>query len=168
MDHKTVMTFADKLKTLHLDEQMQLYHLIEYLILLGEEEEDAQKARTDGALYNMLRKVKRTSKAKPPFYARHEVRHNLQQLRNFWTRTAGVAQRLVELEARLDAGGDHHFVCPPAPTRDCSWQCDFFQICPMFDDGSDVQSVIETQFEIKHPLAGRYTAVWSEDEKETT
>jgi hypothetical protein len=165
MDHKTVSTFADKLKTLHMDEQMKLYHLIELLIL---EADGAEGERTDGALYNMLRKVKRTANAKPPFYLRHPVRHNLEELRTFWQRVCGTAEAIGKTEHHLALGIDHQFVAPPTPTRDCSWDCDYFLVCPMFDDGSDAEGQLETQFEERHPMKGRYTEVWSEDEKEAT
>lgn len=43
----------------------------------------------------------------------------------------------------LLAGDAHLF---PNPTKDCSWDCDYREICPMVDDGSDWESVVEFEF----------------------
>src|SRR5262245_16640716 len=55
MDHKVVGDLTRPTRGLVMDEQMLHYHLLELLTLDG-------GARTDGALYNMLRRVKRTDK----------------------------------------------------------------------------------------------------------
>lgn len=152
MDHKTVADLTTPLRTLHMDEQMLFYMLVERM---GQENTDE---RTAGGLYNMLKKVKRTGTAKPPFFARQFVTHSDEELRNFWMRVMGTVTKIIEAEDALNAGGNHMFVTPPNPTRDCTWDCDFFAICPMFDDGSNVEGLIETAYEVGDPLA-RYTTV---------
>lgn len=131
-DWKTTQTFNDRWM-LQLNEQMKFYHLLEEL---------AGEAFTDGALYTMLRKVKRTANAKPPFYQREEVRHNRAELDNFYRTTMVSVKRIVEARKELDAGVDMHDVVPPRPSRDCSWKCPFTVVCPMFDDGSRVEAAI--------------------------
>src|SRR5690606_38485102 len=107
--------------------------------------------RTDGALYTMLRKVKRTAAAKPPFYDQIEVQHNLQTIRTMWTRVAKVVEEIYDARVALDAGSDHQYIAYPRPSRDCTWKCDFFPVCSMFDDGSDVEGVIEQYYEHVDP-----------------
>lgn len=144
-DWKTTQTFTDRW-LLQLNEQMKMYHLLEMLISGG-------KQHTDGALYTMLRKVKRTAAAKPPFYMREEVRHNREELVNFYEATKEIAGRIVDAHRRLDAGEDMHTVAPPRPSRDCSWKCPFVLICPMFDDGSMVEYSIQEHFDHVDPDA---------------
>lgn len=133
-DWKTTQTFTDKL-LLVLNEQMKFYHLLEYLTRPGE--------HTDGARYTMLRKVKRTAAAKPPFYAREEVRHNREEIRNFYMATMRSVERIIQARKDLDDGLPMQYVVPPRPSRDCTWKCPFKNICPLFDDGSNVELAIQ-------------------------
>lgn len=159
MDHKTVQNFADREKWAHLDPQFLFYGLIEYLKLIEEQAVDPDAVPwTDGGIINMLRKVKRSGTAKPPFFKRREVRHSIHELRNFFMRTAGEVLRILQMEQQLDTGLDHHMACPPSPSRDCSWDCPYLQLCPMTDDGSDVTGFIEDAFLVGDPIA-RYTSV---------
>jgi RecB family exonuclease len=149
LDHKTVQDFSAK-RVLHLDEQMLHYHLLEYLTLL---QEGRTEERTDGGLYNMLRKVKRTARSKPPFFERHEVRHNVESLRSYWVRVMAISHEMQRAVEALDAGQDPRSVVYPTPTKTCSWDCEFFAVCPMFDDGSDAESVIQFGYQQVDPLA---------------
>lgn len=154
MDHKTVQTFSDRTKTAHLDTQFYFYSLVDYLIATTEGREDW----TDGGVLNMLRKVKRTASANPPFFARHEVRHSLIELQNYFIRLTGEITTVLQKVEMLDAGVDHHLACPPNPTRDCSWDCSFMTLCAFMDDGSDSEGYIEASFEVVNPLR-RYESV---------
>jgi hypothetical protein len=147
IDHKTVADFTQKILTLKMDEQMLWYDVIETLnaVPLGE--------RSGGALFNMLRRVKRTMKAKPPFYMRLEVRHNRHEIESFYVRLYGVVQDILRLEQRLDAGGDSRQLAYPTPSPNCTWDCDYFTICPLFDDGSRVEAMIEQYYVAGNPLA---------------
>lgn len=158
MDHKSVQSL--EMPVLHLDEQLLHYQLLEYLdyLLKGAGETSV------GGLYNMLRKVKRTANAKPPFYARREVRHNVEELRSYWLRVYGEATAIMELREKLDAGEDPRQVAYPTPRRDCSWDCDFLQVCPMFDDGSASEEMLGEFFE-KHDPHDHYYVETPLDEK---
>lgn len=159
MDHKTVQNFADREKWAHLDPQFYYYSLIDYLTLLNEFEKDEAEARwTDGGIINMIRKVKRSGSAKPPFYKRIEVRKSMIELRNFYIRVAGEITRIQQTEIALDSGVDHHMVCPPSPSRDCDWKCQYMQLCAMMDDGSDNEGYIENVMSTKNPL-DRYITI---------
>lgn len=163
LDHKTVGSMADGMKMLHMDEQMLHYHLLKYLEELEASRREERTMRlVDGALYNMLRKVKRTANATPPFYDRVEVRHNTHELSNYFHRAWGTVQDIVKTQARLDAGEDPMTVVYPNPTRDCSWKCEFFAVCPMFDDGSRAEDMLTEYYEQGDPL-DRYDALVTED-----
>jgi hypothetical protein len=145
LDHKTVGDLSTPAKTLPMDEQMKFYHLLEKLDAMHKTGSEPPW-RTDGGLYNMLRKVKRTATAKPPFYGRIEVRHNDHELRNMWIRVHAVIEDIVKTRQQLDAGADHNFVAYPRPSRDCTWSCDFFPVCPMFDDNSNVDGLLSEYY----------------------
>lgn len=145
IDHKTVGTLHDPL--LGINQQMKHYHVIEDLLT------DPGQPRAEGALYNMLRKVKRTRAAKPPFFARIPIDHNRYELINYTAQLIGVIDRLNDVTTLLDDKPHlHQAVAPSRPSRDCVWKCDFFKICRMFDDGSRVEAAIEEYYEVGDPL----------------
>jgi hypothetical protein len=144
MDHKTTASLDSFNKTIQIEQQFLTYQLLERLeawAIGGDSPE-----RTDGGVYNLLRKVKRTPQARPPFYDRIEVRHNDTELRNYYVRVHGIAMQILDAERRLREGVDHHYVVPPNPTRDCGWDCPFLLACPMFDDGSRVEQFLDAYF----------------------
>lgn len=149
-DFKTVGDLTTPVKILPMDEQMKMYQLLEYLQSIQSTGGEPQW-RTDGGLYTMLRKVKRTATAKPPFYGQIEVHHNVEEIRNMWLRVAKVLEEIVDARTALDSGADHHYVVPPRPSRDCTWKCDFFPVCNMADDGSDLEGVIDAYYEHLDP-----------------
>ena len=138
------------LRKLQVDSQLLTEHLVIYLGKIDAERDLV----TEFTLYNMLRKVKRTAKANPPFYARERIHHNVDELRNHWKHCAGIAERILDLRTKLDAGADPHRVCPPNVTADCSWDCDFAEPClsGMMDDGSDIEGYLAEKYETHNPL----------------
>ncbi|MGB2791301.1 MAG: PD-(D/E)XK nuclease family protein [Candidatus Moraniibacteriota bacterium] len=154
-DFKTVGEFTTPGKILAMDEQMKFYHLLEYLDSIQKTGKEPMW-RTDGALYTMLRKVKRTATAKPPFYSQIEVHHNITELRTMLARTLTVLREIVESRQRMDALSSyipdegqpevHHSIFPPRPSRDCTWGCDFFPVCPMMDDGSNYEGLLREYY----------------------
>jgi hypothetical protein len=146
LDHKTTTAFSQLTRTLPTNEQMLWYILIE--LLTGDD-----SSFVHGALYNMLRKVKRSASAKPPFYERMSVYHNITELTNFLTRVRGLITVMLTTTKRLDNGEDHRFVVYPTPTRDCAWDCPFYVPCKMMDDGSHVDEMLRREFTVSDPLA---------------
>lgn len=147
LDHKTVATFEEKIRLLHMDEQMKWYALLDFLTR-------DEGERTDGALYNMLRKVKRSARAKPPFYMREEQRFSVNVLRSYYAQTLAEIGDILEAEAQLEAGRDPNVIFRPNVTRDCSWDCPFVPVCPMLDDSrSHAESVIRSAYSESDPLA---------------
>lgn len=153
LEHKTVSSLDQPLNLLKIDTQLLTEHLVRFM--------DAQaKGATpqeaydecQGILYNMLRKVKRTARAKPPFYGRETVTHNIHELRNHWQHVLEIAREIEKVRTRLDAGEDHHRVVPPSPMGDCKWSCPFFRVCVMFDDNSRVEDALDAMFVVGNPL----------------
>lgn len=147
IDHKTKAAFPP-LDELQRDEQMQFYELLEELVLLGEQSDE----RCAGALFNVLRRVKRTANARPPFYGRTFVPHNSHSRSAFLRRTRATVTDMQLTERLLDAGRHHLDVVDARPSGDCGWKCPFAAICTMFDDGSRVESLLERHYIAGDPL----------------
>lgn len=128
LDHKTVQEFTTPTRTLHLDEQMLMYH---WLV------DEVDGVHVGGVVYNMLRKVKRTAAARPPFYERFEVQHSPAEVTSFFRRLLGTLRQMIEVRADLEAGADPLQVVYPTPNRNCSWDCDFFPVCHLIDRPQD-------------------------------
>lgn len=143
LDHKTVDYFEDHTFNLTSNEQM-----MHYLTL-----EEAEGEPCAGALYNMLRKVKRSARATPPFYMRREIRYNKHQLRNFQERLRGVINDIYIVRKMLDNGVPMMQAVYPRPSKDCSWKCDFRAVCPLFDDGSRAEDMLAAYYEKTDPHA---------------
>ena len=159
LEHKTVGSLTEPLPLLQLDTQLLTEHLAEYLAAHEPADDESARAQlATGVLYNMLRRVKRTAAAKPPFYGREEVSHNINELRNHWRHVMSIARAIESARDDLDGGLSHHHVAPPSPDRSCSWQCEFFRVCPLFDDGSDVEAALEDLYVEGDPLE-RYVGI---------
>lgn len=130
LDHKTVGDLKSPAVTLPQNEQMLHYMLLEWL-----NTPEGERA-CDGALYNMLKRTKRSSRATPPFFDRIEVRHNERELQSYRTRLLATTENVLDAIEALDRGEDHLRVTYPSPRGDCKWDCDFFAVCNLFDDGS--------------------------------
>lgn len=147
MDHKVVQSLQTPLQTLHMNEQM-----MHYLLLLWRLGHDIR----GGAMYNMLRRVKRTVQAKPPFYYRHPVYHSTQELESYERRYIATARDIVTAGARLALGHNHLDVVYPTPDPNrCTWDCDFFSVCPLFDDGSRAEDMLSMRYKT-HDAMERY------------
>lgn len=140
LDFKTVMQYETYTKIAHMAEQLKMYQLLESL------NNEDEKDRIAGGRYRLLKKVKRSARATPPFYKDFEVKHNKTTLKNFWASLHGVVQDMVTLRDQLDAGADPIQVAYPSPSNDCTWKCPFYTACPMFDDGSAVVDYVEDNF----------------------
>lgn len=148
-DFKTAASIPALVKVLPINTQMK-----HYLMLLDAEDNTSpyMKVAPRGALYTILRKSMQSQTSTPPFYARVEVYHNKIEKANYRKAVDVVTKQIQAAEVDLTLGIDHHHVTPPRPSGDCSWKCPFFQICPMSDDGSAVESMIENHFQVGDPL----------------
>lgn len=146
-DFKTVGgSFTDFTRMAHMNEQ-----IMTYMVLEASKKDEAE--RCDGGIFTMLKKVKRTATAKPPFYQQIEVRHNVFTLRAFWARLHGVISDILHVRKSLDEGVDPNLVAYPRPSRDCNWKCQFFTVCPLLDDGSAAEQAISEMYEVADPYA---------------
>lgn len=145
MDHKSVQTFT--VPMLRSNQQALHYKLLDFL-LTPPGEPFAQVA-----LYNMLRRVKRTAKAVPPFYKRVAIEHNQHELNAYTMHLVGTVTDMQMVEAQVrDEPALLPMLIYPTPTRDCSWKCPFMKVCPMFDDGSRVEAALEEHYRPLDPL----------------
>lgn len=147
IDHKSVGNLVQPRQTVQMSEQMLHYELLEWL------NTPEGEARCDGALYNMLRKVKRSGNAKPPFYDRVEVTHNHHVLDAFKRRVEATVVDILDVEAKLRDGAHHLDVVYPRPSDSCTWKCQFFSVCSMLDDGSRAEAMLSTYYRQHDPLA---------------
>jgi RecB family exonuclease len=153
-DFKTVgSTFADFTSTAQMNEQILTYMMLETA-------QNKEGDRSEGGIFTMLKKVKRTANARPPFYEQLEVRHNVFTLRSFWQRIHGTITDMMRVKTSLDEGAAHQSVAYPSPSRDCKWKCQFYSICPMIDDGSAAEAAIEQLYEVSNPYG-----YYNEEEK---
>jgi hypothetical protein len=146
-DFKTVGgSLSDFANLAPMNEQVLTYMILEST----KADEDS---RSDGGIFTMLKKVKRTATARPPFYDQIEVRHNVFTLRSFWDRLHGVVADMMRVRTALDAGEKHQYVAYPKPSRDCKWKCQFFTVCTLMDDGSAAEQAISEMYEVSDPYA---------------
>lgn len=150
--HNTVGSFENSTVLLHMDSQMRFYSMLEMLKAVRDGG-GVNTPRTDGGLWNMLRRSKRTSTAKPPFYRRDDVRFNVHELRSMWLKSNSIVGAISSTRRALEAGADHRSEVPPNPSRDCVWRCIFVKICPLMDDGSNYQGALDGNYVIQDPYA---------------
>ena len=145
-DWKTCQSFSSLEDGFLLNEQIKMYQLLERLT-------DPNQI-TDGAQFVMMRKVKRTGNAKPPFYKAVKVRPNTAEIDSMFRRTVRSTTEISNLTKALDAnhGIDAlQYACPPSPTRDCNWDCPFYDVCPLMDDGSNWDGLLHERYEKINP-----------------
>ena len=92
-DFKTVGgSFTDFGAMAHMNEQILTYMMLE----TAQNKDDNE--RSEGGIFTMLKKVKRSANARPPFYEQMEVRHNVFTLRNFWQRIHGTIGDMLKVQ----------------------------------------------------------------------
>lgn len=127
--------------------QFLTYDLLAFLLA----REEGGRA-TDGVILNMAKRVRRTKAAKPPFYARHEVRHNVDELRNHYRHVVAIGGMIEASHVALDSGASHHEVCPPKIDRNHVWSCACQPVTEFMDDGSDFEPFLAEMYEPFDPL----------------
>ncbi len=141
-DIKTAVQIKPYHDMINMSEQLMLYCCLARL---------TQNLNVSGGTYLVLKKVKRSSKSKPPYYELIEVDYNQKTLDNFWNRIIAEASEVLSVRDRLDAGESHQTACYPSPGPDCSWKCPFYSGCYMFDDGSDAERWLSDVFVQRDP-----------------
>jgi len=146
-DFKTVGGSLSEFASLaHMNEQVLTYMTLESL-------KEGEDSRSEGGLFTLLKKVKRTAAAKPPFYDQIEVRHNIFTMRSFWDRLHGTVADIMRVRTALDAGESPAYHVYPRPSRDCKWKCVFYSVCTLVDDGSAAEQAISELYDVSDPYA---------------
>jgi hypothetical protein len=146
-DFKTVGgSLGDFANLAPMNEQILTYMLLEATTV-------DETERSDGGIFTMLKKVRRSAAARPPLYDQIEVRHNIFTLRSFWDRIHGTITDLMRVRTALDKGESPAFHAYPSPSRDCKWKCKFYSVCTLVDDGSASEQAISEMYEVADPYA---------------
>ena len=146
-DFKTVGgSLSDFANLAPMNEQILTYMLLEATKV-------DETERSDGGIFTMLKKVRRSAAARPPFYDQIEVRHNIFTLRSFWDRLHGTITDLMRVRTALDKGESPAFHAYPSPSRDCKWKCKFYSVCTLVDDGSASEQAISEMYDVADPYA---------------
>lgn len=144
VDGKTCATFEQYTFNIQQSPQLQFYDMLMRRCL---------QMTPVGAQYNMARRVLRTGAAKPPFYARENVRFNATQRRNYEQQLLGQVEDMVRAELAVEADPEaHHRSMYPKPTQDCKWDCDFLNVCSMRDTGDAFEDALADMYQQRTPL----------------
>jgi RecB family exonuclease len=133
-DFKTTQSFNQFNETGHMLNQLKIYQLLDMLT-------GTPGQRIEGGAFRLLKKVKRTTRAMPALLPRS--RHSTQRLR--------TAVILGPDPGNPDRHGAHSqrtagrrrpigLRLSECHVASASWDCAFHVICPLFDDGSDVDA----------------------------
>lgn len=143
MDHKTCQSLENPL--LDLDPQVLTYAMIENLV--------HPEQPVNYASWNMLRKVLRTARSNPPYYDRVQLEISKTMLRNHWNKMVGIIGDIIETRKKLDIGVDHRQACYTTVSSRCNWGCQFRPVCPMFDDDSYPEDMLQTLYTKSAPYS---------------
>lgn len=138
-DWKTVASLH-KADLLVLDEQMRIYSALLTV--------KADGMRVDGAIYAMLLRSKRTARASGPFYEQVHIGYNGHDHNSTMMRLRGVLDDMERVIRQLNGGLiDHRTAAYPNPMTDrCKWDCNFTNVCALFDDGSRVEGAMRANY----------------------
>ena len=142
LEHKTTANLTDIPRYAQSAPQFLTYDLLAYI-----ESKMGSGQATDGVILNMAKRVKRTQKATPPFYARHEVRHNVEELRAHFRHVVSIGREIQRVSEALDNGASHQDWCPPSISRNHTFMCSCAPVTAMFDDGSDLEGFLADVYE---------------------
>lgn len=152
LDNKTCSSASDQEILAPMSPQFKHYGVIELL-------RDPDKVPVEGAIVRWARRVKRTARAKPPFYGEIFVPLPLPTLRSYYRQSTGLIREILAAEERLRAGESEDYVCGPTVQGGglgCG-SCPFRAVCPTMDsDGHTDNSLTELlrwSYEKTDPLA---------------
>jgi len=143
MDHKTAARFEPP--SPEYVSQLTFYSLI--LKGLGWVPEEALLP----AHLNLLRKVKRTAAAKPPFYERRRVVVTRPMEDEMIYRIGSVSDDIKVAEEALEAGLSHFEVAPPTPSYFGCRGCTVRDLCDMMSHGDRYEDAMKAHYEVAPP-----------------
>ncbi len=145
MDHKSSVNPQRLIPGLSKNEQLKFYMLLERL----QHPKDSDEW-VNGAVFNILRKVRRGITAKPPFYFRVEQLHNSSSMREFWKQTYGTIQDYHQTVTRLADGVDSTVAAYPTAGDHCTW-CPVRTVCDLMNDGSRAEDFVASMYRSGNP-----------------
>jgi hypothetical protein len=101
------------------------------------------KGQLRGVEYNFLRKEIPSARVKAPLFHRECVYRNQHEIEQAKLRLYYVAKDMKRVADNPDKWAF------PSPTRDCSWDCSYREICMAMDDGTNVEILLEANFRIE-------------------
>lgn len=98
--------------------------------------------------HNIVKRNKRTSRAKPPYIQRNRHYVSAEEIEKWGDILAYIILDYVKvMDLARNTDGAKHPMLWAKGTNDCSWWCQFSDICGMIDDPeADVSGVLETEF----------------------
>lgn len=160
-DHKTAKTIQTS--HLSLDDQAGTYFAVASDVLAAQGLVKPGD-RLEGILYNFLRKSKPDERPKDAegFYLNKNGTRSARQptpnfLREHVTRTATERRtqiRRIQYDAmQMEAIRKHALPMTKNPTKDCAWDCAFFQMCELHEAGDDWREFRDLAFTKRDPYA---------------
>lgn len=133
-DHKTSAAFFN---TAENDFQLMTYAMVlhdnDYLV--------------DYMEHNIVKRNKRTGRAKPPYTQRNRIRVTKEAIEE-WRKYIKIilTEHLLAHTIANDVSDRYLY---PTPDNTCSWGCDFVDVCSMVEQGEDYTAVLETEYQIR-------------------
>lgn len=161
LEHKTAKAIT--LEHLSLDEQAGSY----LWVATAEMRAAGLLKRTESInsiLYNFLRKALPDDRPRnkdglalnqngsisksqpPPFFVRETVRRAR-------SASAVMARRVADEVEQMNALRSGQLSVLKTPTHDCRWDCSFFDLCELHEDGSDYEEFQRALFRVEDPYA---------------
>lgn len=154
--HNTTASLTQPLPMLRQNEQMLHYILLELMhkaqLLSGTQQ---RLSIVSGAYYNMLKRVKRTGTAKPPFFDRVYISHSPAEIESYRTHLIGATTDILRTDRALAHGADPQEYAYPSIRNECAWDCEFFSLCHLFDDGGHAEAMLAARY-MEHDPLDRY------------
>lgn len=145
IDHKSVARFDDWDLRLYT-EQIMFYEMLVQM--------DPKYPVLGPSYINWARRVKRTARAKPPFYERPRIYRINSKYETFTNQVTEILRAMLQTFDDVDYENDLKLY--PSPTRDCTWDCDFVGICEMYDDGSAINEFVKEYYKTSKPFTPYY------------
>lgn len=89
--------------------------------------------------YVLLKKVLQTKAAKPPYYKLIPVYVSADEIISYSER---MADTILDIEHTLETQRFY-----PTPTSDCHWKCEYYEVCPMFDNNGNPEEYLEEHYD---------------------
>lgn len=155
LDFKTSATF-ERHEVLALDPQFKTYSVLQRLMTADAAANGDAVPAVSGGMVRTLRRVKRTEKAKPPFYMTDEFRYTDTELDAAQERITSIcaeilhARRILDWAYREQGGAlaavnqvQRYDLYPSPRLNECRWDCPFVSgVCSAMDDGSDWPGIL--------------------------